>query len=115
MIAIENLNIKGMARNHHLAQPISDVSWNKFAQMLSYKAENAGKIVVKVNPNGTSKEYRYGVIDRDYNASLNILQRGLEKLPQGLREFTPVEIGPLRELETISASSVVEAGSRFQN
>ena len=32
------------------------------------------------------------VIDRDYNASLNIKQRGLLLLPQGLREVTPVEI-----------------------
>jgi Transposase and inactivated derivatives len=53
--------------------------------------------------------------DRDINASRNILRRGLEKLPQGLREVTPVEIGPLQKLETISASSIIETGSLFQN
>jgi transposase len=51
------------------------------------------------------------------NASRNILRKGLEKklLPQGLREVTPVEIKPLRKLETISASSIIETGSLFQN
>jgi len=110
-VAIENLNIKGMVRYHHLSQCISDASWGTFAKILSYKAENAGKEVVKVDPKGTSQEYNYGELDRDYNASLNILQRGLEQLPQGLREITPVEIEPLRELILVSASSVVESGS----
>ena len=73
-------------------------------QFLPYKAENAGGIVVKVNPRGTSQEYKYGALDRDYNAALNIFQRGLEKLPQGLREVTPMETEPLREL-TINYSS----------
>lgn len=43
------------------------------------------------------------VIDRDYNASLNILQRGLLMLPQGLRELTPVEIrcGSRKQEQTI--------------
>jgi len=35
---------------------------------------------VKVNPRGTSKEYKHGELDRDYNASLNILERGLSGL-----------------------------------
>jgi putative transposase len=54
-----------MVKNHHLAQSISDVAWNKFAEMLSYKAENAGKVVVRVNPRNTSREYKYGKLDRD--------------------------------------------------
>ncbi len=46
--------------------------------MLYNKAESADKIVGDVNPRGTSKEYRYGTeLDRDYNASLNILERGM--------------------------------------
>ena len=52
-------------------------------------------------------------LDRDYNSAIDILKLGLEKIPQGLREFTPVEIGPLRELETIPASLIVEAGSHL--
>jgi putative transposase len=134
-IAIENLNVKGMVKNHHLAQSISDVAWSTFNQMLSYKAENAGKIVVKVNPRNTTQRcsgcgrivkkslavrthkcpYCGLVAHRDYNSAIDILKSGLEKIPQGLREFTPVELGPLRKLETISASLIVEAGSHFQN
>ena len=110
-IAIEDLNIESMVRNHYFSRYINDASWSKFRQFLSYKAERAGKVVVEVNPRGTSKEYNYGKLDRDYNASLNILNRGLQQIGQGLSEFTPVEIEPLRELTKVSASSVVEAGS----
>ena len=116
MIAIENLNIKNMVRNHHLARSISDVSWSAFDNMLFYKAENAGKTVIGVDPKGTSQEYKYGDdLDRDYNSSINILERGIAKLPKGLREVTPVEIEPLRKLQLVSASSVIETGSLFQN
>jgi len=109
LIAVEDLNIKGMTRNHYFAQSILDASWSKFFGMLSYKAEIAGKIVPKINPQGTSKEHKYGTeIDRDYNASLNILERGM--VGQGL-PFVPSEVEPLRELMQVSASSIVEVGS----
>ncbi len=116
MIAIEKLNVSRMIRNHCLARSISDVAWSMFDNMLFYKAENAGKTVIGVDPKGTSQEYKYGNdLDRDYNSSINILERGIAKLPKGLREVTPVEIEPLQKLETISASSVIETGSLFQN
>jgi len=54
VIAIEELNIKGMSRGI-LSKQIHDVAWNSFFQKLEYKAENAGKKLVKVNPNGTSQ------------------------------------------------------------
>ena len=109
LIAIEDLNIKGMTKNRHLAQSILDASWSKFFGMLSCKAESAGKTVERVNPRGTSKEHKYGMeIDRDYNASINILERGL--LGQGL-PFVPSEVEPLRTLIQVSASSIVEVGS----
>lgn len=106
VICVEDLNIKGMVRNHSLAQKILDASWSKFLQMLSYKAENAGGTLLKVNPRGTSLEYKYGELDRDYNASLNILERGLAGLG---RPFAPVEIKPLPLV--VRASVIVEAGS----
>lgn len=107
MVAIEDLNIKNMIRNHHLARSISDVAWRTFANMLSYKAENAGKTVVRVNPRGTSQEYNYGELDRDYNASLNILDRGLKQVGMGHTELTPAEMEPL----LVRASSFIETGS----
>ena len=48
VIAVENLNVKGMVRNHCLAMKIHDVSWSKFFQLLSYKAENAGRTFVNI-------------------------------------------------------------------
>lgn len=106
VICVEDLNITGMVRNHNLAQKILDASWSKFLQTLSYKAENAGRTLLKVNPRGTSREYIHGKLDRDYNASLNILERGLAGLG---RPFEPVEIKPL--LVAIPASLIIEAGS----
>ena len=84
-----------MVKNHKIAKSIADVSWNKFASMMKYKAEWAGKEVVFVNPRNTSKtcsncgyiqnmplEKRIYdcpecnlVLDRDYNAAINILNR----------------------------------------
>ena len=64
---------------------------------------------MRVDPKGTSKEHKYGELDRDYNAALNVLERGLVGL--GRPELTPAEIGPLLGLTRVPASSVVEAGS----
>jgi len=106
VIVVEDLNVTGMVRNRAFAGRILDASWSKFFQMLSYKAENAGRVLVKVNPRGTSKEYKHGELDRDYNAALNILERGLAGLG---RPLEPVEVKPL--LVEIPASNIVEAGS----
>ncbi len=93
--AIEDLHIQNMIRNHRLAQSIHNASWNRFINMLSYKAESAGMKVIKVDARDTSKECsscgniqemplseriyicnRCGMqIDRDINASINILNR----------------------------------------
>lgn len=113
VICVEDLNVGGMIRSR-LARFISDASWSRFIQILSYKAESAGKTVVCVNPRNTSREHHFGLdIDRDYNASLNILRRGLEKVGLGWPEFTPADIRPLREQELVfvPASLMVETGS----
>ena len=112
IIFLERLRTLNMVRNHHLARHILDSGWGTFKQMLEYKA----KMMIEVEPAYTSidcsrcrnpvlktpavRTHRCDkcglVLDRDYNASLNILQKGLmTMLPQGLREFTPVEIAPL--------------------
>ena len=81
-----------------------DVSWRKFFDILSYKAEWAGKTMVKVDPSYTSQIYKYGKsLDRDYNASLNILERGLKKVGLGWSEFMPLEIVPPPELKIVLA------------
>lgn len=55
LIGIEDLNVSGMVKNHHLARGISDVGWTSFANILSCKAEWAGKQVIRVSPNYTSQ------------------------------------------------------------
>jgi len=75
LIVIEDLNVKGMTKDYHLAQSILDASWSKFFGMPSYKAESAGKIVVKVNPRGTSKEYTLISISHRYRSIYSCLAR----------------------------------------
>jgi putative transposase len=98
LIAVERLNISGMARNHRLGGKILDASWGKFLQMLSYKAERAGRRVVEVDPKGTSQNIPEG-FDRDYVAACRILSLGL-----GRPEVMPAEMGPLL---CVPASAVV--------
>jgi putative transposase len=55
VITVEDLNIRGMVKNHHLAQAISDVAWGKFFMMTKSKAENAGRTFERVDPRYTSQ------------------------------------------------------------
>jgi len=103
VICVEDLNIKGMVRNHSLAQKILDASWGKFLQLLEYKAEKAGARVVKVNPRGTSKGLSYENPLRDWISANRIKMRG-----RGSPD-SPAEMKPL--LVEISASFIIEAGS----
>lgn len=95
-IAVEDLNIRGMLRNHALAKHIQDAGWGQFRQILSDKAVSAGRVVVAVNPAGTSQAcsacgsrvpkklsvrwhtcpYCGCEMERDHNAAVNILMRG---------------------------------------
>lgn len=96
LIAVENLQVQNMTKNHNLAKSIVDASWSMFQSVLSYKAEDAGKQVISVDPKNTSQECSdcgeivkkdlsvrihdcpsCGLkIDRDVNAAKNILGRG---------------------------------------
>ena len=105
-IAVEGLQIKNMVRNHRLAKSISDAGWGQFVSFLTYKAEEAGCYVEKVNPRYTSKMCSVcGYVhhdmtlsirkwtcpicntthDRDINASVNILNKTIR---QELPEYT---------------------------
>jgi putative transposase len=96
MIAIEDLNIKGLAGGM-LAKSVHDAGWSGFFQKLAYKAESAGRLLVKVDPRGTSQrcsrcggEVRKELKDRwhecpacglsvsrDLNSAVEILRLGL--------------------------------------
>lgn len=90
VIAHENLNVKGLAKTR-LSKSILDAGWGNFLTIVTCKAENAGKMTVAVNPNGTSQNCSScGVkvpktladrvhkctcgleICRDWNAAINI-------------------------------------------
>ena len=98
-ICLEDLNVKGMMKNHCLANGISSVAWHEFVRQLTYKSEWYGKNVMfigrfepssktcnhcgYVNSNLTLKEREWTcpqcgeVFDRDVNAALNIKKIGL--------------------------------------
>ena len=54
-IALEDMNIQGLARSM-LAKEVLDAAWGQMMSLIAYKAEKAGKLVVKVDPRGTSQE-----------------------------------------------------------
>ena len=106
LIAVEDLSVKDMVRNRCLSKSISDAAWSKFRQSLSYKAEEAGRILVAVNPVYTSQDcsacghrlkkalsMRRHVcpccgldMDRDENAARNILRLGTQSAATSSRQ-----------------------------
>lgn len=63
LIAVEDLNVKGLAGGM-LAKSVNDAGWSSFFQKLAYKAESAGRVLVKVNPSGTSQTCTCGATVR---------------------------------------------------
>ncbi len=60
-IVFEKLQIQNMMKNHHLAKSISDAGWYQLICLTKSKAEEAGKSVGQVNPNGTSQHGLYRI------------------------------------------------------
>lgn len=99
-VFVEDLNIKNMAKNRKLAKHIYDAGWGMFRNLLAYKCERYGEKLMKVKPHYTSVACsncgnhvkkslsvrthicpKCGYVgDRDHNASINILNKGLESL-----------------------------------
>lgn len=105
---LEDLNIKGMVKNHCLARSISDAGWHKFKRQLRYKSEWSGKLFREIdrfepssrtcnacgwyNASLTLADREFvcqgcGVVgDRDHNAALNIRDIGLKAVLWGTQE-----------------------------
>jgi putative transposase len=117
-ICVEDLEVKGLKEKGHnkgMHRNIHDASWSKFFFMLSYKAESAGRKLIKVDPRNTTQRcsscgsivkkelsdrvhecpYCGFSCDRDYNASRNILIAGMEQ------PVAPIESKPLHHISVM--------------
>ena len=112
LIALEDLKVRNMVRNHHLAKSISDAAWSQFREWLEYFGQVFGVPVIAVAPHYTSQDCsKCGVLvkktlstrthkctscghiqDRDWNAAVNILKKALQQLSKSgnLRAVSPV-------------------------
>ena len=113
LIAYEDLQIRNLVKNHHLAKAISDVGWGRFLWWVRYYAAQQGIPCIAVPPQFTSQDCsgslpdgtrcpqrvqkslsvrthvcpRCGlVIDRDHNSGKLVLERALLSVPSGRRE-----------------------------
>jgi putative transposase len=118
VICVEDLDIKGLKERGQsigMHRNIHDASWSKFIFMLSYKAESAGRKLIKVDPRNTTQRcsacgsivmkelsdrvhvcpYCGFSCDRDYNASRNILITGMEQ------PVAPIKPKPLHHISVM--------------
>ena len=112
-ICMENLNVKGMQRNHHLAQAVGDASFGTFLTLLEYKCRWYGVNLIKIDRFAPSSKTcgKCGHVykglnlserswtcpecgthhDRDFNAACNIKEFGLKALPTERGKVKPVD------------------------
>lgn len=112
-IYLEDLNVKGMQKNHHLAKSIADCSWYSFITMLQYKGEWYGCEIHQINrwypSSKTCSNCNFKIDslpldvrewdcpnchthhDRDINAAINILKEGKRELSAGTVDYTDGE------------------------
>ncbi|MFZ1076450.1 MAG: RNA-guided endonuclease TnpB family protein [Nitrosotalea sp.] len=121
VVFMEKLHLQNMVKNHNLARRIMDAGWGSFKNMIEYKCmeidvesrnstidcSRCGHKVPKTLAIRIHHCDQCGLsIDRDHNASLNILKRGLAlwNLPMEHREVTPVEISQRSQKQEESLS-----------
>ena len=112
-ICMEDLNVKGMQRNHHLAQAVGDASFGMFLTLLEYKCSWYGVNLIKTGRFAPSSKTcgKCGHVykglklserswtcpkcgthhDRDFNAACNIKEFGLKALPTERGKVKPVD------------------------
>ncbi|MDY6782327.1 MAG: transposase [Cyanobacteriota bacterium] len=128
LVAIENLRIRNMVKNHHLAKSISDAAWYRFREWLEYFGKVYGVPVIAVEPANTSvkcsscgekvaktlstrthKCPQCGyVADRDKNAAENILKAALKQLSNTVGQ---TEINASREIDLCSSGETYSSKS----
>lgn len=98
VICVEDLNLRGMVKNHSLARALSDASIGAAIRMIEEKGERYGKTVVK--------------IDRWFPSSKTCSACGhiVEKLPLSVREWTCPECGTNHDRDANAAANILAAG-----
>lgn len=123
LVAYENLRVKNLVKNHCLAKSINDAGWYQFRKWLEYFGVKFGKVTIAVNPAYTSQKCsncgavvkkslstrthvcQCGfILDRDWNAAINILKLALSTLghrgtwildPNALGDSTSTLVGAI--------------------
>ncbi|MHB8570048.1 MAG: RNA-guided endonuclease InsQ/TnpB family protein [Metallibacterium sp.] len=97
-IVVEDLNLRGMVKNHHLARAVSDASIGTAIRLLEEKAERAGKTVVK--------------IDRWYPSSKTCSHCGhiVEKLPLSIRNWACPQCSTRHDRDENAAQNILAVG-----
>jgi len=98
LIAVEDLAVKNMVKNHKLAQAISDASWGELVRQLEYKCDWYGRRLVK--------------IDRWFPSSkrCNSCGHTVDKLPLSIREWDCPSCGVRHDRDINAAINVLAAG-----
>lgn len=133
VICMEDLNVKGMSKNHNLAESILEMNFGEFRRMLEYKVSWYNRLIVFVdrfypssktchNCGYVNKELALNdrewicphcgeVISRDYNAALNILDEGLRIIGSSTTEFTLVDYPTVDDR---LSNEVLKSGGRLK-
>ncbi|MGK7941348.1 MAG: RNA-guided endonuclease TnpB family protein, partial [Crocosphaera sp.] len=98
LIAIEDLAIRNMVKNHKLARAISDASWGEFNRQLEYKCQWYGKKLIR--------------IDRYFPSSKRCGNCGhiVDKLPLNVREWECPECGTKHDRDLNASQNILAAG-----
>ena len=128
IICMEDLNVKGMMKNHNLAESIQEMNFGEFKNLLTYKCLQYGRQLVFIDRFYPSSKTCHccgyvnkslklsdrqwicpecnSVIDRDLNAAMNIKDEGLRKIiGWSSPEFTPVDCPTMDDKREISLKS----------
>lgn len=98
VIAIEDLSVRNMVKNHSLARAISDASWAQFRTMLEYKADWYGREII--------------AIDRFYPSSKQCSACGMlqDSMPLNVRDWACPGCGEIHDRDVNAAKNILAAG-----
>lgn len=101
VLAVENLNIKGMVRNHNLAKAINDVGWGMFCTMLKYKTEREGKVYLEVD--------RFFPSSKTCNNCLHVV----DKMPLDIRQWQCSKCGVQHDRDINASRNIRDEALRI--